>query len=129
MGRSGVGESSNIHAAPVPQGFSMVSNLNPAMNSLPSIALSGMQAAQAAMNASAHNVANLQTPQLRRQEVLQTERAGGGVDAEIRRSDQEGASLETDLVAQLQAQNAFLANLAVFRTADRLAGAVLDTYA
>ena len=107
----------------------MESNLNPAMNSLPSIALSGMQAAQAAMNASAHNVANLQTPEFRRKEVLQTERPGGGVDAEIRRVDEEGAALETDLVAQLQAKNAFLANLAVFRTADRLAGAVLDTYA
>ena len=104
-------------------------NLNPAMNSLPSIALSGMQAAQAAMNATAHNVANLQTPEFRRQEVLQTERPGGGVDAEIRRVDEEGAALEIDLVAQLQAKNAVLANLAVFRTADRLAGAVLDTYA
>ena len=81
MGRSGVGESANIHAALAPQGFSMEFNLNPAMNSLPSIALSGMQAAQAAMNATAHNVA------------------------------------------------AFVANLAVFHTADRLAGAVLDTYA
>ena len=107
----------------------MEANLNPAMNSLPSIALSGMQAAQAAMNATAHNVTNLQTPQFRRQEVLQTERPGGGVDAEIGRADQEGTAFETDLIAQLQAKNAFLANLAVFRTADRLAGAVLDSYA
>jgi hypothetical protein len=29
-------------------------------------------------------------------------------------------------VAQLQAKNAYLANLSVFRTADRMAGALLD---
>ena len=99
------------------------------MNSLSSIALSGMQAAQAGLQASAHNIANLQTEGFHRQEVVLTERAGGGVDTDLRRSVQEGSALESDVVAQLQAKNAFLANLAVFRRADRMAGTLLDTRA
>ena len=99
------------------------------MNSLSSIAFSGMQAAQAGLQASAHNVANLQTEGFHRQELVQNERAGGGVDTDLRRATQEGSALESDGVAQLQAKNAFLANLAVFRTANRLAGVLLDTRA
>ena len=97
------------------------------MNSLSSIALSGMQAAQADLQASAHNVANLQTEGFHRQETVQSERPGGGVDTDMRRATQEGAALESDVVAQLQAKHAFLANLAVFRTTDRMAGVWLDT--
>lgn len=97
------------------------------MPSLPAIAQSGMQAAQVQLQASAHNVANLATPGFRRQEVDQRAAPGGaGVEAAVRRSGVEGAALEADVVARLQAKNAFLANLAVFRTADRMAGALLD---
>ena len=88
-----------------------------------------MQAAQANLQASAHNVANLQTEGFHRQEVVQNQRPGGGVDSALRRAAQEGSALETDVVAQLQARNAFLANLAVFRTANRLTGVLLDTRA
>jgi hypothetical protein len=42
------------------------------------------------------------------------------------RTAQEGASLETDMVAQLQAKNSFLANLAVFKTSNAMAGVLLD---
>lgn len=96
------------------------------MNSISSIALSGMNAAQASLNSSAHNVANLSTPNFRREEVLQSAQAGGGVAVSRQRSSVEGASLEEDVVAQLQAKNAFLANLAVFKTSNRMAGALLD---
>ena len=96
------------------------------MNSLPSIAVSGMQAAQSALRVSAHNVANLNTPGFRRQELSRSALEGGGVTTRLQRAEQEGAALETDVIAQLQAKNAFLANLAVFRTADKLAGALLD---
>jgi len=41
----------------------------------------------------------------------------------------EGPALETDVVAQLQAKNAFLANLAVFKTSNKMAGALFDTTA
>lgn len=96
------------------------------MTSISSIALSGMRAAQTSLNSSAHNVANLNTPNFRREEVLQTAQAGGGVAIARQQASVEGASLETDVVAQLQAKNAFLANLAVFKTSNQMAGALLD---
>jgi flagellar hook-associated protein FlgK len=96
------------------------------MSSLSSIALSGMNAAQTALEASASNVANASTPGYKRREVVNTPQSGGGVTATVRASDQEGTSLEADAVSQLQAKNAFLANLAVFKTGNKLTGALLD---
>ena len=96
------------------------------MKSTASIALSGMQAAQTQLRASAHNVANLATDEFRRQEVRQTPQSGGGVSTAIRRADTAGADLNRDLVTQLAAKNAFLANLAVFKASDKMAGVLLD---
>ena len=96
------------------------------MNSISSIALSGMNAAQASLSSSAHNVANLNTPNFRREEVAQSAQVGGGVNVSRQQSPAEGASLEADVVAQLQAKNAFLANLTVFKTSNQMAGALLD---
>ena len=96
------------------------------MSSIPSIALSGMNTAQTRLNASAHNVANLSTEGFRRQEVVQTEQSGGGVSPSIRRSASTGPALEQDVVEQLQAKNSFLANLAVFKTSNKMAGVLLD---
>lgn len=96
------------------------------MNSLSSIARSGMQAAQVSLQASAHNLANLNTPGFRRQLVQQQAQADGGVQTKFDTAADEGASLEADVIAQLQAKNAFLANLAVFKTADKMSGALLD---
>lgn len=96
------------------------------MTSISSITLSGMNAAQAVLNSSAHNIANLDTPSFHRQEVHQKVQADGGVETALTTARIEGASLEADVVAQLQAKNAFLANLAVFKTSDKMAGALLD---
>jgi flagellar hook protein FlgE len=96
------------------------------MTSVSSIALSGMQAAQAALDSSAHNIANVSTPAFRRQEVIQTTQNSGGVATSLGLSATEGPALEPDLVSQLQAKNAFLANLAVFKTSNQMAGALLD---
>ena len=96
------------------------------MASISSIALSGMNAAQTQLNASAHNVANLPTEGFHRQEVVASEQPSGGVVTSIQRSASAGAALETDMVNQLQAKNAFLANLAVFKTSNQMAGALLD---
>lgn len=96
------------------------------MTSISSIALSGMQAAQASLNSSAHNVANLTTPNFRREEVALSAQVGGGVNVSHQQSRVQGASLEADVVAQLQAKNAFLANLAVFKSSNQMAGALLD---
>lgn len=40
-----------------------------------------------------------------------------------------GNALETDVVTQLQAKHSFMANLAVFKTSDKMAGALLDVRA
>ncbi|MDZ7918807.1 flagellar basal body protein [Rhodoferax sp.] len=97
------------------------------MNSLSSIALSGMNAAQTSLNASAHNVANLATDGFKRQEAVQTEQPQGGVSTTVRQAEVAGNALETDVVTQLQAKHSFIANLAVFKTSNQMAGALLDT--
>ena len=96
------------------------------MASISSIALSGMNAAQTQLEASASNVANLATSGYRRQEAVQTAQAGGGVTTQTVRAQVAGSSLESDVVAQLQAKNSFLANLALFKTSNTLMGALLD---
>jgi flagellar hook protein FlgE len=96
------------------------------MTSISSISLSGMNAAQTQLNASANNIANLNTDGFSRQEVTLTAQPQGGVTASVGTASQPGESLVTDVVAQLQAKNAFLANLAVFKTQDKMAGALLD---
>ena len=96
------------------------------MSSISSIALSGMSAAQTALEASASNVANASTPGYRRREALTAQAPQGGVTTSVQVASQEGPALETDLVAQLQAKNAFLANLAVFKTGNAMAGALID---
>jgi flagellar hook-associated protein FlgK len=68
------------------------------VTSVSSIALSGMQAAQAALNTAAHNVANVSTPAFRRQEVIQSTQQGGGVTLSPGRSANEGSALEADMV-------------------------------
>ncbi len=96
------------------------------MNSLPSIAASGMSAAQTRLQSSASNIANMLTENYHSQEVSQTAQTGGGVSASVSRAEAEGAALESDMVAQLEAKNSFLANLAVFKTNHRLQGALLN---
>nr|WP_295774589.1 flagellar basal body protein [Rhodoferax sp.] len=96
------------------------------MASVSSISLSGMNAAQTRLDSAAHNVANTETTPFRRQEVIQIEQKDGGVSTALGKSSVEGAALETDMVAQLQAKNTFLANLAVFKTSNQMAGALLD---
>ncbi len=99
------------------------------MTSITAIAASGMRAADVALRASAHNLANLQTEGFRREQVVHTAQADGGVSSSTVRSRNEGASLEDDMVAQLQARNAFLANLAVFRAGAGATGSLLDVFA
>ena len=96
------------------------------MSSINSIALSGMNAALTQSQVSANNVANAQNEGYRRQELQQSAQAGGGVSTQVQTASASGPALEVDLVSQLQAKNAFLANLAVFKTSNALAGALLD---
>ena len=99
------------------------------MTSITAIAVSGMTAAQARLNPSAHNIANLNTEGFVRQELDQQAQAQGGVSTLVRAADAPGPALATDVVSQLQAKHAFLANLAVFKSQDKMAGALLDQQA
>ena len=89
-----------------------------------SISLSGMDAALVRMGASAHNIANLNTDGFTRQEVSQSTTNGGGTLATVSTSGP-GNNLATDMVQQLQAKNAFLANLSVFKANDEMIGNLL----
>ena len=102
------------------------------MSSVSSIALSGMNAAQAALGVAGHNIANTATRGFQRQQAVAATAPEGGVATSVRTLPASGEgldSLATDLVGQLQAKNAFFANLAVFRTGDAMTGALLDAVA
>lgn len=99
------------------------------MSTVSAIATSGLRAADAALRASAHNLANLQTEGFRRERVVHTAQADGGVISSTVRAQEQGSSIHEDLVAQLQARNTLLANLAVFQAGHRAKGSLLDVYA
>jgi flagellar basal body rod protein FlgG len=81
------------------------------------------------LNASAHNVANQQTPAFRREQVTQQSLAEGGVQSRTVRAHQEGVALEQEMVEQISASYTYLANLQVLRTHDRMQGTLLDARA
>ncbi|WP_332744570.1 flagellar basal body rod protein [Hydrogenophaga sp.] len=97
------------------------------------IGLSGMRAAQLKLDSHAHNVANVQTPDFRRQVTTQTARPDlGGVDAQIGRETDVSAPfdrLAEDLVGQRMSLYSFAANLRTVQTEDRMLGTLLDTRA
>jgi flagellar basal-body rod protein FlgC len=98
------------------------------MNSIAAIAASGMSAASQRLRSAAHNVANVQTEGFRREMVVSSTLPGGGVTTRTVSSESVGPSIEADMVAQLQARNAFGANLSVFRTAVLGRGRMVDVY-
>lgn len=99
------------------------------MNSLTSIANSGLQAAQLRLNAAANNVANAQTDGYRRDVVQATAQADGGVTAQVDKAPQPGADPVRDLVEQKAAAYSFKANLQTLKTADDTLGRLLDVRA
>ena len=96
------------------------------MPSTAAIALSGMHAARSSLGVAAHNIANLGTAGFHRQQVAQASVASRGVDVSVSQTLRPGDAPETDIVGELQAKNAFLANLAVFATGDRMLGSLPD---
>ena len=99
------------------------------MNSITSIARSGMGAALLRLDAAANNIANGQTPAYRRQLVQQEAQAGGGVATWIGRAAEPGENLAEDMVEQKLASYSFKANLRVIQTQDEMLGSLLDTQA
>jgi flagellar hook-associated protein FlgK len=96
------------------------------MNSITSIALSGLQGAQLRVGNAGHNIANALTPGFRRQVVAQQTVEGGGVTTTIERAPVAVDALADDLVALEVGEHLFKANLQVLRTRDRLLGTLLD---
>jgi flagellar basal body rod protein FlgG len=101
-------------------------------SSLPAIASSGLAANQARLEVAAHNIANANTANFRRQEVIQQARAEGGVDF-TRRTEQaaqveqaEQGRLEQDLVNQHVALYNFQANVLTSRAEGSMVGSLLD---
>ena len=96
------------------------------MNSITSIAISGMNAATTRLGVSAHNVANAQTPAFRRQQVLQQTQAGGGVSTSVTQAEAPGSDLATDAVDQMTALYSFKANLRSVQVEHEMLGSLLD---
>jgi flagellar hook protein FlgE len=99
------------------------------MNSISSIAQSGMSAAMQRLGSSAHNIANGLTPDFRRQFVQQESQPGGGVIVSIGQAQAPGHDLARDIVEQMVASYSFKANLGVIRTHDEMLGSLLDLHA
>lgn len=100
--------------------------MNRTMNSLTSIALSGLQGAQLRVASAGHNIANAMTPDFRRQRVNQQAVGGGGVATTIARAPAAGDALAEDLVELKLGEHLYKANLQVLRAHDCLLGSLLD---
>lgn len=112
------------------------------MTAISANSLSGINAAQTALDVSAHNVANQATPGFKRQDVVRTEAEGGGVQVTVTQTTpeqppvtrQQNAAQTTppaeistaDLAEMLKSKNALLANLSVFRADNVMGGKLLN---
>ncbi len=96
------------------------------MNTITSIAISGMNAATTRLGVSAHNVANAVTPAFRRQQVLQQTQAGGGVSTSVTHVEATGSDLAADAVDQMTALYSFKANLRAVQVEHEMLGSLLD---
>jgi flagellar hook protein FlgE len=99
------------------------------MQSVSTMALSGMAVATASLGVSGHNLANLGTAGFRRQIASPETLPSGGVTSRLNSAVEPGNAIETDLVGLVSAKHSFLANLAVFRTSAEMAGTLLDKVA
>ena len=101
------------------------------MASISSIGSSGLQAAQLRLDASANNVANMNTPNYRRQVVEQEAAAdNAGLRATVQRQQQaEEVALEKEAVEQMSATYAFKANLQTIKAQDEMMGSLLNVRA
>lgn len=95
------------------------------MNTISSIAVSGVQAASTRLNVAAHNIANDQTPNFKPQVVHQSQETAGVVTT-IGKAEEIGADLAAELVEQRAASYAYKANLRTIRTQEDMMGSLLD---
>ena len=96
------------------------------MNSISSIAMSGLNAAQFRLDAAANNIANAQTPGFRRHQAVAEALPEGGVTSSVRQADGAGENLADDIVQTMVAAYSFKANLRVLQAQDDMLGALID---
>jgi flagellar hook protein FlgE len=96
------------------------------MNSVSSIAISGMNAASTRLGVAAHNIANAVTPAFRRQQVLQQAQPGGGVSTQVTQMQGIGSNLAADMVQQKVALYSFKANLRTVQVEHEMLGSLID---
>ena len=95
-----------------------------------STALSGIRSAELRLGASAHNVANLNTPDFRPLRTLQSSVAGGGSTAHVvQEPDPQEVDLVREFVEQFRAAHQFGAALHVLRTTAETRGLLVDMLA
>lgn len=99
------------------------------MNSISSIASSGMNAASVGLGVSASNVANLLTPGFRPAQAVPATQAGGGVTTSITPTGQDGTDLAAETVRQMTLAYTFKANLRTIEVEKEMFRALLDTRA
>ncbi|MBI3802181.1 MAG: flagellar biosynthesis protein FlgC [Nitrospirae bacterium] len=106
--------------------------------------LSGLRASIEKIDASANNVANLSTDRFKKDSILLSEGAGGGVVVEVEKSTEPGpfyqspkgelvqasnADLTEESTQQLLAKYAFSMNLATLKTTDEMENGIIDLLA
>ena len=97
-----------------------------ALNSVPSIALSGMQSAMQRLGSASHNIANWGPDGFRRALASTSTGISGGVTTSFQLAPAPGDALAEDMVAQRVALYDFKASMQVFKTEQDMLGSLLD---
>jgi flagellar hook protein FlgE len=100
-----------------------------ALNSVHSIALSGMQSAMQRLGSASHNIANWGTEGYRRELASAATQTGGGGTTGFQSAAAPGDSMAEDMVAQRVALYDFKSNMQVFKTQQDMLGTLLDLQA
>ena len=96
------------------------------MNAITGIANSGLRAASTGLQAAAHNLANLATPDATRQAVVLSAQATGGASAHVVGASTDPVAPIEDVAAMLTYKAMAGANLFVLKVADQTLGSLLS---
>ena len=96
------------------------------MTPIAGIATSGLRAAAQGMQAAAHNIPNLATPDAARQTVVLSAGPTGGVSTAVVEASPDPAAPVEDVAATLTYKAMAGANVFVLKVADQTLGSLLD---
>lgn len=100
------------------------------MNSVSSIATSGISTAQLALGVAANNIANAQTAGYARQQVVPLSQNGGGVRGSVTEAPNNPfGDYTSDLLNAKSASYAVKANMVSLKTQDEMLGTLLNVTA